>query len=498
MPVDESSPLDELILREIVGGRPRSTVATDPAEPELAKAYAAYQKLQGLFDMLRRPAQLGSSGRPRLQAGMILGEFTLMRNLGAGGMGTVFLARQESLQRYVAVKVCKPELSDHHVLRARFEAEAQVLAQLKHPNIVPVHASGIDQGYLFLAMEYIDGPTLADVLDSLRWWPRDAQASEIVSMVLNGSARPPSNWSPPCEVSLDAAYVEWVVTVMYDIALALAVIHSSGLIHLDVKPSNIVFDANGEPKLVDFGLAMADPALQSETAGKGFIGTPEYASPEQLHGNLWDCSPTSDVYSFGATLYECLSLRRPFTEANLAKLAEAVTTQPPIPLRRLNRRIRWELDAIVNRCLEKQPNRRYRNGAHLSGDLLNLIEARPLRTRSTLVRRLRYWAKAHPTGAGVCAFLVVLVVVAALSLVLEPGKAKRSQDFRQHVNSGDARFLFDSIARYCRTSMTAGHAFRQQAVSDYTAALVHEPESIWLHTQRGILQLESGEFTAEA
>lgn len=495
MPLNGASSFDETVLRELLVGRPCSAAA---AEPELAKAHAAYQKLEGLFELLRRPAFPGANDRPRLRPGMRLAEFTLLRNLGEGGMGTVFLALQESLRRYVAVKVCQPEFSDDPRFRDRFQAEAQVLARMRHPFIVPVYASGIEQGHLFLAMEYLDGPTLADVLDALRWWPGEATASEIVAAVLNGCAIPDPVHSPLRRVTMDAAYVGWVVGTSYKIALALAVTHSNGLIHLDMKPSNIIFDSGGEPKLVDFGLAIADPERQTAISRKGFFGTPEYASPEQLRGDVQDCSASSDVYSFGVTLYECLSLRRPFAGSNFAELADSAIKQPPAPLRSLNRRIRWELDAIVSTCLEKQPSRRYRNGAHLGQDLLNFVEARPLATKSTVVRRLRYWAKIHPLGAGVCAFLVLLLLLVAVAAVLEPAKAEKGRVSQQYVDSGDANFLFDSIARYCGATASDSEVFWRQALLDYSAAVESRPDSIWLRTQRGILQLESGEAIAEA
>ncbi len=317
-------------------------------------------------------------GTPILYPGMKLGGlYTLLRHLGAGGMGTVFLAQDPILPRHCAVKILKPEIAHEPLLFRKFVEEMLALSHLNHNNIVKVSDAGMDdRGHAFLVMEYIPGPTLADILNELKRAPHGGKASHIVTAILQGQKLQSSEWSTACPVDLDAPYVEWLIGVLYKVALALAVVHANGLIHFDLKPSNIVFDGNGEPMLVDFGLAIAVSALRQQTTSKGFFGTPGYASPEQLSGTQDQCSFESDIFSFGVVLYECLSLRRPFEGLSDPELAKTVIEKPPIPLRQANPRIQWELEALTHKCLEKQPSRRYCNGAHLAKDVKNLIGAR--------------------------------------------------------------------------------------------------------------------------
>src|SRR5262249_9143984 len=156
-----------------------------PDEQEFSDVFAAYQKVEALFDLLRRPATaVEAHAADDLAPGKVLGEFVILRPLASGGMGQVYMARQESLGRLVALKVCKPEIARDPRMKSRFLAEALSLAQLAHPNVVPVLSTGEDQGYLYLAMEYVAGPTLAQVLQALQAAPPDSLASAVVARVL--------------------------------------------------------------------------------------------------------------------------------------------------------------------------------------------------------------------------------------------------------------------------------------------------------------------------
>jgi serine/threonine protein kinase len=278
---------------------------------ESGEDLAARQKIEALFDLLRRPPG-GAHADDDLAPGKMLGEFTVLRPLASGGMGQVYLARQESLSRLVALKVCRPEIARDPRMKGRFLAEAHSLAQLSHPDVVPVLSTGEDNGYLYLAMEYVAGPNLAQVLQEIQSASPDSLASTVAARVLGSpdgyeQSRP---WGEG-HARLDRAYQTWVVQTLQQVAQGLAAVHKAGILHRDIKPANIVFAANGVPKIVDFGLARITRAPSTTEMGE-FYGTPAYASPEQARGNAEEVSPASDVFSFGATLFECLCLNRPF------------------------------------------------------------------------------------------------------------------------------------------------------------------------------------------
>jgi tRNA A-37 threonylcarbamoyl transferase component Bud32 len=247
------------------------------ADPEIGEAVAAYRKVEALFDILRLPAEsLEASPADDLSIGKKLGEFEIVRPLASGGMGRIYLARQESLGRLVALKVCNPEVAREPRMKSRFVTEAHSLAKLAHPNIVPVVTTGEDQGYLFLAMEYVAGPNLAQVLQALQSAGTDSLASAVVQKVLACSED--ENRTDPRNnghARLDRAYQTWILQALRQVAQGLAAAHADGILHRDIKPANIVFAANGIPKIVDFGLARNSPTPSTTVAGE-FYGTPAY------------------------------------------------------------------------------------------------------------------------------------------------------------------------------------------------------------------------------
>ena len=354
----------------------------DRPDQEFSDASTAYQKVEALFDLLRSPVNAFPARTDNdLAPGIVLGEFTILRPLASGGMGQVYLARQESLGRVVALKVCKPEITRDSRMKSRFLAEGLSLAQLTHPNVVPVLTTGEDQGYLYLAMEYIAGPTLAEVLQAIQGAHPDSLASEVVARVL---ANPDGNKqvqpSGKGHAKLDRAYQTWVAQTLQQVAQGLAAAHAAGILHRDIKPANVVFAASGVPKIVDFGLARTSQAPSTTVAGE-FYGTPAYTSPEQARGDVDEVSPASDVFSFGATLFECLSLDRPFSGRTSADVLSAVLNSDAPLLRRVEKGAPWELEAIADKCLRKSPTERYPSAKMLAEDLRNYLELRPVSAR---------------------------------------------------------------------------------------------------------------------
>jgi serine/threonine protein kinase len=229
-------------------------------------------------------------------SGKVLGDFRLIRKLGEGGMGQVYLAEQISLRRRVAVKLLRSDLAGQEVSLKRFRAEAKIVAQLNHPNIVQVYAFGESEGVHYMAMEYVDGRNLRDYLRR----------------------------HGPAPVAL-------VLHIVQQVALALQRASELGLVHRDIKPENILLTRRGEVKVADFGLSrmIQGEEAQRLTQTGTTLGTPLYMSPEQVEGRPLDCR--SDIYSLGVTCYHLLAGRPPFEGREcvcrgLAALAARATT----------------------------------------------------------------------------------------------------------------------------------------------------------------------------
>jgi serine/threonine protein kinase/Flp pilus assembly protein TadD len=469
---------------------------------------AAYARVEALFDLLRRPASaLQGHDTDALAPGDLLGEFAVLRPLASGGMGHVYLARQQPLGRLVALKVCKPEAARDARLKARFVTEAVALAQLNHPNVVPVLSTGEARGYLYLAMEYVAGPTLAQVLQTIRGAGPESLASAVVARVL--SSRDADEHGQPWRAHparLDRAYFVWVIETLQRVAQGLAAVHAAGILHRDVKPANIVFAADGAPKIVDFGLARTAGGPSTTVTGE-FFGTPAYTSPEQARGDLESVSPASDVFSFGVTLFECLSLDRPFPGQTSADVLSAVLNSDAPLLRQAEKTIPWELEAITDKCLRKAPADRYASGEPLAADLRNYLELRPITARPmSKIGRVGRLMRRRPW---VAAFLIALVAAAVLGGFLAKAtwehyqaeqdaakasyEAERRATFAKQVDEGDAA-LFRCLTGQRPTWLPAAiEQTRQRGLDAYSAALDIDPTADWPLVQRARLHASRAE-----
>jgi len=260
------------------------------------------------------------------------GEFTLLEEVGRGGMGIVYRARQASLHRTVALKVIQRGERD------RFQFEAETAAKLDHPNIVPVYGVGEQEGQPYLCMKYVEGTTLARLVAANPLPQREA-----------------------------ARYVA-------EIARAVHFAHQSGILHRDLKPANVLIDRQGHPYVTDFGLAkqLASPGRQlgeGLTATNAILGTPSYMPPEQASGQRGQLGPASDVYSLGAILYELLTGRPPFRAATPVDTLLLVLDQEPVPPRVLNPQVDRGLELICLKCLQKHADLRYKSAQALADDL---------------------------------------------------------------------------------------------------------------------------------
>jgi len=248
----------------------------------------------------------------------LAGRYSIDRELGRGGMGVVYLAREVHLDRLVAIKLLPPDKASRPALRERFLREARLAAKLSHPNIIPIYAVDDASGFVFYVMAYVDGETLAQRVRTRGPLP----ASE--------GAR-----------------------VLREVAWALGHAHGQGLVHRDVKPDNILLEgASGRALVADFGIA----AATGDAAGDGVAGTPEFMSPEQALGR--DVDARSDIYGLGATAFYALAGRLPFEGTSATEVLAKQVTEPPPPLASLGLPVPRKLALLVDRCLAKEPDHR--------------------------------------------------------------------------------------------------------------------------------------------
>jgi serine/threonine protein kinase len=317
-----------------------------------------------------------------------LGDFRLIREVGRGGMGIVYEAEQISLRRRVALKVLPFAATLDPRRLQRFQNEAQAAAQLHHSNIVPVHAVGNERGVHYYAMQFIEGQTLAGVIEELR--------------AKNGAEeRPPHAETGPItglstERPGDCEFFRTVARLGIQAAEALDYAHQVGVVHRDVKPANLLVDVRGHLWVTDFGLARLPNDAGLSMAGD-LIGTLRYMSPEQALAKRAVVDHRTDVYSLGVTLYELLTLQPPFVCTDRQELLRQIAFEEPRSPRRINKAIPAELETIVLKAMEKNPADRYATTQALADDLRRFLMHEPIRARRpSLVQRARKVARRHP------------------------------------------------------------------------------------------------------
>jgi serine/threonine protein kinase len=311
---------------------------------------------KGPIDASQQPEQSAAPGGP---PPMLVAGYEILEELGRGGMGVVYAARQVRLNRIVALKMI---LSGRHAGRqqtARFLREAEAVARLQHPNIVQIYELGQHEGWPFFALEYLSGGTLAERLQGSRLAP--AEAAGLIAQL----------------------------------AGAVHHAHTQSVVHRDLKPSNVLFAADGTPRITDFGLAKkVDEDDGAQTRSGEVLGTPAYMAPEQAGGRSRDVGPATDVYALGAMLYECLTGQPPFKAATAIETIVQVMNADPVPPRQVDRAIPADLEVITLKCLAKDPAQRYASAAELGEDLHRFLQgqaitARPVGTMEQVWRWLR-------------------------------------------------------------------------------------------------------------
>ena len=334
-----------------------------------------------------------------------LGDFRLVRLLGRGGMGEVHEAVQRSLGRTVALKLLPADRATSPSARARFQREAQLLARLRHDHLVAVHQAGVLDDRWYFAMDLVDGCSLANVITRCRQLPATTVGGERLCRALQLELDAPDAGGKLRGRDAQAT----AVACLLPIAQALAHVHAHGIVHRDVKPANILLRADGTPLLTDFGLARDNEGPGLTQTGD-FAGTPHYVAPEIIADGSRQATPQSDVFALGVTLYELLTLRRPFDgNSTEAVLQHVLRSNPPDP-RSLGAACSVELLAVLDKALQKRPADRYPDMAAFAADLQALHDGRPVSvTRPGPWTRLRRYARREPLRAAFALALAVLV-----------------------------------------------------------------------------------------
>lgn len=314
--------------------------------------------------------------------GTRLGDFEIIAELGRGGMGTVYRARQLSLNRTVALKVLSAAMAQTPGLIKRFVTEAHAAAKLHHTNIVAVYAQGEHDAHLFYAMELIDGEGLERVM------------------------RRPESGLAPRQPSRDYRRLARLISEAAD---ALQHAHAQGVIHRDIKPQNILLGRDGRLHVTDFGLArlLDEPGV---TISGEMLGTPAYMSPEQVGADRRKIDHRTDLFSLGVTFYEMLTGSRPFDGVTRDQVVARICTTEPVSPRKLDNTIPIDLETICLRALEKDPARRYQSADELAADLRRFAENQPIRARRVgPIEKAIKWSKRNPGPTAVMALSVAML-----------------------------------------------------------------------------------------
>src|SRR5947208_7533737 len=319
-------------------------------------------------------AGVDDPGRP-IPMLMDFGDYELLEQIGRGGQGVVFRARQKSLNRIVALKVIGLGnwATEAHLKRFRLEAEAA--AKLEHPGIVPIHEVGERDGSCYFSMKFVEGGQLDEV------------------------------------VRREAMPIRQAVELIAKVARNVHFAHKHGILHRDIKPGNILLDAKGEPHLTDFGLARLVESESTVTRTMEVFGTPSYMAPEQAVGNNAGVTSATDIYGLGAVLYQLLTGHPPFAAGTTYETVRLVLDTEPRQPRLLNPKIDRDLNTICLKCLDKDPRRRYSSALALAEDLERWLKHEPIRARRTgLVTRGRKWVRRNPSIAVMAAMLLAFAV----------------------------------------------------------------------------------------
>jgi tetratricopeptide (TPR) repeat protein len=403
----------EQFARECRAGTPRTISEYEALYPEHAEKIRRLLPTVALMEQLKHDTERDRSSETRRDVlPERLGEFRVIREIGRGGMGVVYEAVQESLGRHVALKVVQKVFLNAKRLQ-RFQREAQAVAQLHHTNIVPIFGIGEHDGVPFYAMQYIDG-TGVDTL--------------IANWRKSGAPAGADRW-------------RFVAQIGKQVAEALEYAHGQGVLHRDVKPANLLIDAQHTVWITDFGLAKL-AGREELTASGDVVGTLRYLAPEALNGQT---DHQSDVYSLGLTLYELLTLSAPFGEVSPSELLRQVNESRPVRPRKLTPAIPRDLETIVLKAIAREPSDRYENAGALADDLNCFLQDWPIQARrATLPERFWRWQRRNRLIAAMLLVTLAVVVGAAVFGWVEWIRTKHALR-RSNANVALSLEIFDNL-----------------------------------------------------
>lgn len=359
-----------------------------------------------------------------------LGDFRIVREIGRGGMGVVYEAEQISIGRRVALKVLPfAAMLDERRL-ARFRNEIRAAGQLHHTHIVPVHAVGSDRGVHFYAMQLVVGHSLAEIIAELRNAISRSRDPQVVdeSQDATAAARETIGAALSTLPEINGiAYFRRLAQLALQAVDALEHAHGCGIIHRDVKPSNLLVDTGGTIWLTDFGLASTEASSDLTMTGE-LLGTLRYMSPEQTLGQRVFVDHRTDIYSLGATLYELLTLKPAFDAASRTELLRQISQNEPVLPRWLNPAIPVDLETIVLKAMSKDVAGRYSSARAMADDLRRFLEHRPIAARRpTIAERTRKWAGRHSSAVATAAGSLALIATAGAVATFVSMRAYRAE-----------------------------------------------------------------------
>jgi len=414
--------LDRLNDREVFD---RQQILREHPElgPELLKKLEIFVDLDSEVDP---DAPLGS-----------LGDYTLLRQIGRGGMGVVYEAWENSMERQVALKVLPAGIAADFKASTRFMREAQAAGKLSHQNVVPVYFMGVKEQTPFYAMEFVEGETLAQILARIK----DAEPET----------------ETPFGKKDQVGYFAAIANVFADVADGLQHAHSKGVIHRDIKPSNLILDGESRLRILDFGLALLE-GQESLTISSDLVGTPLYMSPEQARQKKIQVDHRTDIYSLGATMYEAICGRTPFRGKDYADTLSQIIERDPVEPRKVNPRVPKNLETMVLKCLRKDRSDRYRTAEALGQDLRRFVRGDPIEARpeAPWEQVARFTLRHRRALVTAFLFLVLAVVGSSIGVVL----IARAYDSARDARAQAAHDLYVSDMRLAHEAWESGNYSR--------------------------------------
>lgn len=383
-------------------------------------------------------------------------DFEILREIGRGGMGLVYLARQSRLNRLVALKMISAGVSASAEERLRFRIEAEAIAKMQHPNIVQVYEVGTLDDKPFLALEFLGGGSLTEKLSAGLPATREAAA------------------------------------LAQQLALAVHYAHQRGIIHRDLKPDNILFANDGTPKITDFGLAKRLNEKQDQTQAGNLLGTPSHMAPEQAMGLTGKIGPATDVYGLGTICYQLLVGRPPLVGDSFTETLDKIRFEDPVPPRSSNPHIPRDLETICLKCLKKDPAARYAGAQELANDLGRFLRREPIQARPVSVReRAWMWVRRRPAlaavillsaalGAGSFAWILEQWRYAEDARRVEVQRRKderlqQAKNFQSMINEVRAMYASSVVAKVEPAGFQIVHNYRtQERAIPVWATFAHE------------------------